>query len=49
MKKVLLTMTLNGEPFRRRLSLRAALSKVVSALRCQQVSNVTIKSGRAAV
>lgn len=48
-RTVLLTMTLNGEPFRRQLSLQAALSRVVSALRCQQVSHVTIKSGRVAV
>lgn len=48
MKKVLLTMTLNGEPFRRQLPLKAALSKVAGLAGRQQVSNVTIV-GRAAV
>lgn len=35
-------MTLNGEPFRRQLPLKAALSKVASLAGRQQVSNVTI-------
>jgi len=42
MKKVLLTMTMNGEPFRRQLPLKAAFSKVASLAGRQQVSNVII-------
>ncbi len=41
-------MTLDGEPFRRSLSLKSAIRKVNDCLRSQQVSNVTI-SGRAAL
>ena len=47
-RTVLLTMTLNGKPFRRQLSLQAALSKVARLAGRQQVSNVTIL-GRTAV
>ena len=48
MKHVVLSMNVNGEPFRRQMSLAAALRRVVKASLRVQVSNVTI-SRRAAV